>query len=310
MKSWRSMACGVMLAVCGSAMGQQDVTQPHDHGAHAAGAAAQPGVTVNPKFDQMVRRGADGKVERLHGFLDVIGLHLCPEIDAAAWEKALPMIDEWVYDTDRSVIDNLDFIEEFDGGVLNKLDLLDANMNRRVMEMEMQFIAIGPLTAYLEVKGALTRAQSQSATNIVNEYHQQVMNELRDAAQKEFAALPEEERTNKVTHVTSRFIFELMARDAMASYERQLDELAPNFAKIVSGMKLDPKVKATVDRATGSLKDAAPGEERRKVVKAGLAALSFDQRRSVLTRARELAPKFDARTAYADVVAKLKASAK
>jgi hypothetical protein len=254
----------------------------------------------------MVMRDASGKVVRLGGFLDIIGLRVAPAIDDETWPRIAPLIDEWVTDTDRSVIDNLDFVEELDAGVLSRLNLMDGQANRRVMEMVMQFVAIGPLAQYLETKGGLTRAQGQQVTSIVNEYHQQLLNEVQAAAKAEAAGLPPKEREEKEVHATSRFIFTLMARDALASYYRQLDELAPNLGKIVAGLDLESVPKATVERAVQSLSSARGVEEQRKIVKAALSALSFDQRRQVLMKARELAPKLDARTAYASEVEALK----
>jgi hypothetical protein len=258
------------------------------------------------KFDHLVRRDADGKVVRLEGFVDVIALHVNELVDAAAWERCAPLIDEWVTDTDRSVIDNLDFVEELDRGVLGTLDLMDQNSNRRVMEMMMQFIAIGPLTAFLETRGGLTRPQAQHNTAITNEYYQQMLNEVRDTTQRQFADLPDEARQAKIIHAQSAFIYQMMSRDAMASYDRQLDILAPNFAKIAAALALDPGARAQVDGLVSSIRDAQPGPERRKVVKAALAALPFDQRREVLTRSLAMTPKFDPRTAYSQTVAGLK----
>lgn len=299
----RMLIAGVLvLGMAGSAVAQV-VDQ-------ALGQPPQPGIpqTEPARFDQLVRRDPSGKVIRLTGFVDIIALHLNPQIDQETWAKAGPVIDEWVMDTDRSVIDNLDFVEALDDGVLTQLDLLDAANNRRVMEMMMQFIAIGNLTPYLESKGALSRAQAQQNTNMVNEHYQQIMNEVREEAQRSFASLPEEERSNKVIHAQSKFIFDLMSRDAVASYERQLDLLGPAFPGLLSGLSIDQATRASVQSMVGAIKDARPGAERRKVTKAALRALPFEVRREVLTRSLAAAPRFDPRTAYGDVVSWLRSS--
>lgn len=300
----RTLLAGLLVfAMTGSAVAQlvdQALGQP----------PSQPVIpqTEPARFDQLVRRDPAGKIIRLSGFVDIIALHLNPQVDQEAWSKAGPVIDEWVLDTDRSVIDNLDFVEALDDGVLSELDLLDAANNRRVMEMMMQFIAIGNLTPYLESKGALTRVQAQQNTNMVNEHYQQIMNEVREEAQRKFSGLSEEERSNKVIHAQSKFIFDLMSRDAVASYERQLDLLAPAFPNLLSGLKIDQATRTSVQSMVGAIKDARPGAERRKVTKAALRALPFDVRREVLGKSLAAAPRFDPRTAYSDIVAWLKNS--
>jgi hypothetical protein len=175
---------------------------------------------------------------------------------------------------------------------------MDMNVNRMLMEMMMQFLSIGPVTTYLETKGALTRIQSQVNTNIENDYLQRMLDEIRAAAQEEAKALPDGEKEEHAVNATSRFIFSLMSRDATASYTRQLEEAAPNAATVVAEMKLD---KATTDKLRGALaaaKDAKAGAPRRAAMKALLAALTFDQRRDFLQRARRLAPPFNPRTAF------------
>lgn len=263
---------------------------------------------VSQSFDQIVIRDSGGKVVRLGGFLDVLAMRMAPEIDDATWTKAAPLIDEWVYDTDRSVIDNLDFVEALDGGVLDTLNLMDQASNRRMMEMVMQFVAIGPLASYLEMKGGLTRAQGQLVTNIANEYHQQIMNEINEATKKQVAGLPEDEQQNKIVHASSRFIFKLMARDALASYDRQLDALAPRFDAVVAGVKPDAKAAAAIKAASAAIKAADSPEDTRAAVKKGLAALTFDQRRAVLDASYKQMPKFNARTAYQAEVDEIRAA--
>lgn len=310
----RNMAL-VVLAAGTAAVGQVTpikdpaARQPVDAarpGAVAPG-AGQPVVAKPAVFDQMVIRGADGKVVRFPGFKDVIALRLSSSIDEATWAKITPLIDEWVYDTDRSVIDNLDFVEQLDTGVLDTLNLMDAASNRRVMEMVMQFVAIGQLAAYLEQRGGLTRPQGQEVTNISNEYFQQIMNEVVGAATKEAEGLPAEKQQEKVVHAQSRFIFGLMARDALESYERQLDALAPRFDAVLAGVTPTAAQKSGLDAASAAIKAAGTPEDKRAAVKKGLAALTFEQRRAVLAASYEQMPKLDPRTAYQGTVDAIRA---
>lgn len=250
------------------------------------------------KFESLVRYDAQGRVIPLDGIMDIYALHRNPTIDEATWSAITPVLVEWMGDVDQSVIDNLDFIEKLDGGLLNTVDVMDMNTNRMVMEMMMQFLAIGPATTILEQRGVLTRLQSQVNTNIYNDYLQKMLDQTGADAQKQAATLPEGERDTAVVNARSRFIFGLMWRDARVSYARQLDEAAPNLDRIIADMKLDKDTMARVAPALASVRSAQPGDERRKVVKAVLAALPFDKRRELLTRARALAPPFNPRSAY------------
>jgi hypothetical protein len=289
-----------------------DAAPPPTHAAPPAGQpgapTGQPVVAKPAAFEQMVIRGADGKVVQFPGFKDVLALRLAPSIDDATWTKITPMIGEWVYDIDRSVIDNLDFVEQLDTGVLDSLNLMDPASNRRMMEMVMQFVAIGPLAAYLERQEGLTRAQGQEVTNISNEYYQQIMNEVVEAAKKESAGLSEDDQQKKVVHAQSRFIFQLMSRDAMASYERQLDALAPRFEGLAMGVKPDATAQAGIKAAAGAIQSATTPEDKRAAVKKGLAALTFDQRRAVLDASYKQLPDLDARTAYQESVDTIRAA--
>ncbi|MFM9995823.1 MAG: hypothetical protein ACKVU4_08485 [Phycisphaerales bacterium] len=240
----------------------------------------------------------NGRTITLDGVIDVYALHRNPLIDEAAWAKLTPALTEWMADVDQAVIDNLDFIEKLDGGILHEVKIDDMNGNRMVMEMMMQFLAIGPATTILGSKGAMTKLQEQVNTNITNEYLQRHMDEIGAEAQKEAQALPENERESMIVNARSRFIFGLMWRDAQASWARQLDEAAPNLAGIVAQMSLDAKTLETIAPAMSAVKDAQAGAERRKVIKAVLAGLTFDKRRELLTRAREAAPPFNPRTAF------------
>lgn len=250
------------------------------------------------KFEPIAGRDENERTITLEGVVDIYALHRNPLIDEAAWAKLTPTLTEWMGDVDQAVIDNLDFIEKLDSGILNTVDITDMNGNRMVMEMMMQFLAIGPATTILDSKGVLTKVQSQVNTNITNEYLQRHMDETGAEAQKASQNLPENERENAVVNARSRFIFGLMWRDAQASWMRQLDEAAPNLESIVGKMNLDAKTLDSIKPAIAAVKDAEPGPERRKVVKAVLAGLAFDKRRELLTRARDAAPPFNPRTAY------------
>ena len=319
MKTVRLLAWMAGIGVAASGVIAQDATRPPaSPGAPVRPAQPPPNVQPPPaapsalprpvapgvedanqvKFQPIIEKGPDGKTPPLEGVLGLMALHRNPKIDDATWAKVAPAATEWMSDVDQSVIDNLDFVEKLDGGILNSVKVMDMNVNRMLMEMMMQFLSIGPVTTYLETKGALTRIQSQVNTNIENDYLQRMLDEIRENAKKEAAALPPEQAEEHTVNSTSRFIFSLMSRDAMASYARQLDEAAPNAATIVGEMKLDKAAMDKLKTPLAAVKDAKAAPARRGAMKTLLAALPFDQRRDFLQRARRTAPAFNPKTAY------------
>ncbi len=289
-----------VCAVAGAATAQDASTPGHAPPVRRMSpmpAGAQDAAQV--KFEPLAGRDANGKVVRLEGVLDLMALHRNPLVDEATWQKATPVLVEWMEDVDRSVIDNLDFVEKLDGGILETTNVMDMNNNRMVMEMMLQFMSIGPASAVLDQKGALTKQQAQVNTNIGNDYLQKMLDEERQIAQEEARALPEGDgRDQHVVNRTSQFIYELMWRDARESYKRQLDEAAPHLDPLIDQLKLPGGMSAEVKDAARKVKAAPPGEARRTAMKLTLALMPFDKRREMLSRARELAPPFNPRTAY------------
>lgn len=269
---------------------------PPGSGDPAAASAVQDANQV--KFESLVRVDSSGKLIPLEGIIDLYSLHRNPTIDEAAWQKITPVVVEWMEDVDRSVIDNLDFVERLEGGMLDQVDVMDMNNNRMIMEMMMQFLSIGPVTTTLEQRGALTRTQSVVNTNIGNDYLQKMLDLTRQEAQEKAKSLPDAEREAFVVNATSKFIFTLMWRDARESYARQLQEAAPSLDKILPALALDKATAAKAAEQARKVSAAPAGEGRRKAMKDLLAMLPFDKRRELLTRARDLAPPFNPRTAY------------
>ncbi len=291
-----------LAGVCVLASGvlaQHDATAPPPRPMQPPNQPQAPGQDANRvKYEPLAGRDENGKTKRIDGILDIYSLHRNPTIDEATWQKITPVLVEWMGDMDWAVIDNLDFVEKLDGGMLDRVEIMDMNNNRMIMEMMMQFLSIGPATTTMDTKGALTKFQAQVNTNIGNEYLQRLLDEERQAAQERAKALPEAEREAFVVNGTSRFIFDLMWRDANASYIRQLDEAAPNVDAIIDQLSLSGDTASNAMDAARKVKAAAPGEARRRAMKETLALMPFDKRQEFLKKAREAAPPFNPRTAY------------
>lgn len=245
-------------------------------------------------YDVIGDTGPDGKVARPDAMLDVLALQHNPLLDAAARERLRPIVRSWVAEVDKQLIDNIDFMERIepaDGspGILSTLDANDGTMMRMINQMVLQLGAAGNLTTRLHNEGELKQDEFTLNQQIVAEYLQRCMRE--DNPQNNGPDKPEDaaERTNRY----NRFLFAVAASDASASYHRQLTEAAPNMDKLVASLNLKPpdaaKLKDSVSAATSAKTDL----DRRKASRAVLDRLTFDQRRAVLSKSRELAPPFD-----------------
>jgi hypothetical protein len=268
-------------------------------GSIVVGGGAQPTTVpaqTQPTFESLAKPGPDGKIIRLDGIVDLLALQKNSLIDQATRDRIRPMIKEWMADVDQIAIDNLDFIEQIeplDGtpGIIDRFDIRETDKLTTVGQIMTHLMSAGPLSSYLETKGGLTREQSQLNQQIGSDYLQKVMNEIMAdngvPNALEQAPKTEEEKTHQVNTV-SKFLYGLSCRDAVESYHRLLVQTAPNIDKVIASMKVnvDPA-------AVAKAKSARSNEERRAAVRAIVKGLTFDQRREVLDKGRELAGDFD-----------------
>jgi hypothetical protein len=257
--------------------------------------APQP--TPLPSFESLVVRGAENKVIRLEGHLDLIAMNRNVLIDDATRQRIRPILNEWLADLDQLVIDNLDFLEALeppDGspGALTKIDLNDQTTIQPVAVMMNQLISAGPLTQHLQTRGALTREQAELNQRIINDYQQHVMNEVLAENQVVPGQEPQDgAHRNRQVNVVSQHLYGLSARDAMTSYHRQLSAAAPFAEQIVSVTELAPETTAQLEPYVAAARNAPTDLDRRRTVRTLLNHLTFDERREFLQRAMEVVPR-------------------
>ncbi len=254
-----------------------------------------------PQYESLAKPGPDGKIDRIPGILDILALRVNPLVDEATLEKVRPHVKEWMTDVDLIAIDNLDFlelIEPLDGspGMIEKFDISQSDKLSTIGTIMTHLMSAGPLSSYLETKGALTREQSQLNQQITSEYLQKVMNEImaesgvpNDLSQKPAS---EAEKTKQVNTV-SKFLYEISCRDSVESYHRLLILTAPNTDKAVAALGLSPEESGKLAGAVAKAKAATTDLDKRAAVREVMKGLTFDQRRALLEKGRELAGDFD-----------------
>ena len=263
-----------------------------------SGALAQPGVVpVSPKFvpqpaqqapaptpayDSLVKRDAAGKVIRVTGILDALAVLHNPSMDEAARARMEPVVAEWTADLNQVTIDNLDFVEQFEAGVLDSYDVNDMAKTQYVQRMNVQLSAAGPLSARLSQKNIFTGQAAGLNMQITNEYIQAVFNELNSATPPPAPNDPQGKIYGNAVAV-NRFFTSLSSRDACEQYRRMLLDSAPLIDEILPTLPAPARVKAAPK--VPAVKAASDALAKMAAVRDLLKELSFDDRRAFLAKA-------------------------
>ncbi len=252
-------------------------------------------VAVNPPFTRLAELGPDGKIIRVDGNLDLLAMPRNTFVDQACRDRVRPIVKAWMADVDQLTIDNLDFLEKIEPpnggpGVIDNVNINDQATLHAVAQMMTMLMAAGPLSNHLEMKEGFNREQSQRNQEIVSDYLQQVMNEIMKEAgvpNAQGQELNEEQKLAQVNSV-SRFLYHISCRDTIDAYHRQLADAAPVMDKAVASLGLSADQSAKLKDLVAACKSAGTVQEKRKASRAVLDALTFDQRRAVLTKALEI----------------------
>ncbi len=274
---------------------QQD-SDGHTH--TTTGGAAQPptggeGAAVTPPqgtipYKSLVEKDKDGKVVRIEGNLDLMALQRNATVGETTWALVAPHIKDWMAEMDQVVIDNLDFIKQIEDGAFEQADPSNLKKIKVLAEMTTQLTGPGPLTGYLQHVGALTATQAAQNQTISSEYHTAIYNEINADCQAKGM------NPQQTAEQMMKFIYELMVRDAFDSYHRQLDRGAPFVAEALRGLSdiEDQRMKDATKAAAG-VKSAKTRKERIESMRKVLDTLTFAQKRALMQKIHELAPRFD-----------------
>lgn len=222
-----------------------------------------------------------GKIIRVEGCLDAYSLLLSPAMDDVTKQNMAPWVAEWVADVNQIAIDNLDFLEKIDAGLIDTADLGDSNRIKFIQGMFVQLNAAGPLSARLHQRGVISLAQFQALQRMTYQYIQGVYGELS-------APRGSPEADAQARNDITRFSYHLSCRDARAMYHRQVVDSARLLDRILPALELPAETKAAVEPRIAAVRSAQTEADTLVAGLALLKELPFDTRRAFLTKAVEL----------------------
>jgi len=235
----------------------------------------------------MVQRDESGNVVRLEGSLDARSLLISPAIDEATRQTMAPWVDEWVADVNQIAIDNLDFLEQIDQGLIDTADNNDSQRARYIQQMFVQLNAAGPLGTRLQQRGVLSIAQFQAVQRLTSQYTQSVYAELSAAMR---SPADEANARNEI----NRFTYHLTTRDPRAMYHRQVIDSAGLLDKIIPSLGLPPETLTKIQPRLAAVRAAQSELDKLQAGLALLRELPFEQRREFLAKAVSLGAAPDA----------------
>jgi hypothetical protein len=241
-----------------------------------------------PPHDPLYKLDAAGKVIRIPGSLEAIALDRSPLTDAATRERIEPVVKEWTADLNELAVDNVDFMEKLDAGLIERTSPTDVNQARTVQTIINHLASAGPLSGRLVLKGLIDARQSQMMMQMSNEYVQAVATELTSGAQQLLPGQNQVQMQQAVSLAINRWYQSLPARDVREQYRRILVDSAPMVDQLVPKLGLSAEAQARIKPEVAAVKAAASEEDRLVAVRLLLDDLTFDQRRTYLGKAVEL----------------------
>ncbi len=244
----------------------------------------QPAPTTRPAYESLIKKDAAGKIIRVSGSLDAVALQRNPSVDDAARAAMAPVVADWTAEVNQVVIDNLDFVEAIEGGLMESYDVNDAGKTRYVQQMNVQLSAAGPLSARLTQKSLLSGPAAGLNMQITNEYIQAVFNEINSTPPPPGAnGAPAQPQQYGNAAAVNRFFTALSSRDACEQYRKMLLDAAPLVDRILPELTPDARAKAAPGAA--AVKAATDDTARMIAVRDMIKPLSFDDRRAFLSKA-------------------------
>jgi hypothetical protein len=272
----------MLVLACSVGVAQAQLAQPNPRATGRPGMRPPAPKPVNVPFEPMWKKDEQGKIIPLTGHYDLLALRNNPTVSDETLAKCEPAIREWLAEVDRVTIDNLDFVEKLQGGMLENFKLGEGNQIREVSEMMQQLMSAAGANRFLNEKGLLDTQQIGVSQQIINDYQQQRMNEIRPTSVNQ-QNLPKEEQEAMASEV-SRLLYRMSANDVFVAYDRLIADAGKNLGSVLGGMNLSADVKSKAESAWAGVAQAGDAAGKAKATKATLAALSFDQRREAFEK--------------------------
>lgn len=224
-------------------------------------------------WDMLVKRGSDGKLQRLAVPTERAAFDANPKIDAGTREKIAPYLKERKEAWERSVVANLDLYEKLMYEQLDALDLKDTTSVRAVtnsMKPFTQPAAPGSLTTELSKRNLVSNMQKNVTLKIASEY---------DKAVKE-----EDKAANEGGNKTSAMAQVLRSnlKTAMLEATNTLDDLWVEASKGLSKTATTVAISGPSVDAVKALPESASREQRLAAMKKLTSELTLQQRQHLL----------------------------
>lgn len=241
---------------------------------------------VNVPFESIYKKDEAGAVVPIVGYYDLIALKHNPTVSDETLKKITPALQEWLADVDRLAIDNLDFVEELKGGLIDKVKLQDAAQLRKVSEMMQMLMAAGSASRTLNEMGLLDQQQAGVNQQIINDYQQALMNSVRPAGVNQ-QDLPKEKQEEMASQV-SRLLYRMSSNDTFVAHDRLLLAASSRLKEILGGMTLSGDGKSKAEGLMGAVASASSEADKVRTTSDVLKVLTFKERQDVLRKAAEL----------------------
>lgn len=223
-------------------------------------------------YKSLAEKGADGKLAPLTEPIYIAALRVNPTVTDDERTKIEPYLKTRREAYEQIAIDNIDFLQEIDGGLIEKLNMADSNDAKKVQKIR-ALAGKGTLSAALRDAKLLSDVQIKFGDKIVKERNEAEIAELKAAAGGK-----EGDKKAAADVVTPHLLRQAVSESLLARRGLYL-ELANNLAKLEGSLGLDAAALGTLKSAVASAKDDA---SKIAAVQASFKGLNADQARAAL----------------------------
>ncbi|MBU6414461.1 MAG: hypothetical protein KGS45_13440 [Planctomycetes bacterium] len=223
-------------------------------------------------YKSLAEKGADGKLVALTEPIYVAALRVNPTVTDDERSKIEPYLKTRRESYEQIAIDNIDFLQEIDNGLVDKLNMADPNDAKKVQKIR-ALAGKGTLSAALRDAKLLSETQIRFGDKIVKERNEAEIAELKAAAGSK-----EGDKKAAADVVTPHLMRQAVSESLMARRGLFL-ELANNLTKVEGSLGLDAAAFGSLKTAVAAAKDDA---SKVAAVQGVFKGLNADQARAAL----------------------------
>jgi len=223
-------------------------------------------------YKSLAEKGPDGKLLPLTEPIYIAALRVNPAVTDDERSKIEPYLKTRREAYEQIAIDNIDFLQEIDGGLIDKLNMADSNDAKKVQKIR-ALAGKGTLSAALKEAHLLSEMQIKFGDKIVKERNEAEIAELKAASGKRG-----DDKKAAADVVTPHLLRQAVSESILARRGLYL-ELANNLPKLEGSLGLDAGVLGTLKSGVAAAKDDA---SKVAAVHAAFKGLTPDQARTAL----------------------------